>query len=124
MKPSFPLGVDILEWKKAGAFYRSHRNRLSTWLTADEKNFIENKNRPQEAFAMIFAAKEAVSKALGVRALGPEALRRIRLVPSTSRTFRVAGRASLAVTVSRHRRHVVACCHSTGAPATKTLAGK
>lgn len=114
MKPSFPLGVDILEWKKAAAFYRLHQERLSSWLTDDEKNFIENKKNPSEAFAMIFAAKEAVSKAMGVRASGPEALRKIRLEPRNARQFRVAGRKSLEVTVSRHRRHVVACCHSAG----------
>ena len=117
MKTSFPLGVDILEWKKAGAFYRSHRNRLSTWLTADERNFIENEKRPQEAFAMIFAAKEAVSKALGVRALGPDALRRIRLKPRNSSKFSILKHSSLEVTVSRHRRHVVACCHPSKAAA-------
>ena len=115
MKPSFPLGVDILEWKKAGDFYRLHQQRLSDWLTADEKKFVAGRQKPHEGFAMIFAAKEAASKALGLRAAGPEALRRIRLKPRNSRKFSVLKHASLEVTVSRHRRHVVACCHSTKA---------
>ncbi len=110
MKPSFPLGVDILEWKKAGEFYRLHRDRLANWLTADEKKFIASNRKPHEAFAMIFAAKEAVSKALGIRVAGPEALKAIRLKPNTARQFRILGHKALQVTVRRHRHHVVACC--------------
>ena len=112
MKPSFPLGVDILEWKKAGDFYRLHQHRLSDWLTADEKKFVAGRQKPYEGFAMIFAAKEAASKALGLSAAGPEALRSIRLKPRNSRKFSVLKHTLLEVTVSRHRRHVVACCHS------------
>lgn len=115
MMPSFPLGVDILEWKKAGEFYRLHRDRLSNWLTADEKKFIASKQKPHEAFAMIFAAKEAVSKALGISAAGPEALKAIQLKPNTAKKFRILDHKALEVTVRRHRRHVVACCHSSQA---------
>ena len=110
MKPSFPLGVDILEWKKAGEFYRRHHDRLADWLTTDEKKFVAARQKPYEGFAMIFAAKEAASKALGIRAAGPEMLRSIRLKPRSSRSFSILKHSSLEVTVSRHRRHVVACC--------------
>ncbi len=110
MRPSFPLGVDILEWKKAGEFYRLHRDRLTHWLTTDEKKFIAGKKKPHEAFAMIFAAKEAVSKALGIRVSGPDALKAIHLKPRTSRKFHILNHAALEVTLSRHPRYVVACC--------------
>lgn len=105
MKPSHPLGVDILEWKKARAFYRTHSARLNEWLNADERRFVENKNKPHEAFAMVFAAKEAAFKALG---------KECGLVPVSSRVFKVEGRPRLEVTVHRHRRHVVACCKTKG----------
>ena len=101
MKVSLPLGVDILEWKKARSFYRTHRDRLSDWLTNEERRFVEKKEKPHEAFAMIFAAKEAAFKAFG---------RECRLVPVSSRLFGVEGRSRVAITVHRHRRHVVACC--------------
>ena len=103
MKPSSPLGVDILEWKKARSFYQRHRGRLERWLTPVERRFIDNKDKPHEAFAMIFAAREAAFKALG---------KDCRIVPLSGTRFGVAGRAKLEVTVSRHRRHVVACCRS------------
>lgn len=118
MKPSFLLGVDILEWKRARSFYQAHRGRLGGWLTDKERDFVEKQPRPYEAFAMVFAAKEAVLKALGIFALGPAALGRIRLVPRASGKFGVLGRSRLKITLRRHRRHVIACCRS------KTPAGK
>lgn len=101
MKPSHPLGVDILEWKKARSFYKTHSARLAEWLSEDERRFVEKKQKPHEAFAMIFAAREAVFKALGEER---------GLVPVSSGRFAVRGKKNLEVTVRRHRRHVVACC--------------
>lgn len=111
MKPSFLLGVDILEWKKARAFYRIHKDRLGQWLSDAERAFVESRPKPHEAFATIFAAKEAAFKAIGAAAVGPEALRRIRLEPKAAGRFVVLGRGKLEVTIRRHRNHVVACCH-------------
>ena len=71
------------------------------WLTAEERRFVEKKEKPHEAFAMIFAAREAAFKALG---------KECRVVPLSSRRFALRGHSKLEVTVSRHRRHVVACC--------------
>jgi phosphopantetheine--protein transferase-like protein len=102
MKRSIPLGVDILEWKKAKAFYEKHSRRLGSWLTSEERLFVEKKDKPHEAFAMIFAAREAAFKALG---------RECRVVPVSSTRFAVRDRSKLRVTVSRHRRHVVACAY-------------
>jgi phosphopantetheine--protein transferase-like protein len=112
MKPSFLLGVDILEWKKARSFYRAHGERLGAWLSEAERDFVETKTKPHEAFAMIFAAKEAVLKALGAQTVGPDALRSIRLVPRRAGKFGVIGRSRLEVRIRRHQKHVVACCQS------------
>ena len=115
MKPSFFLGVDILEWKKAEVFYGMHQDRLSEWLSADERKFVSEGKKPHEAFAMVFAAKEAVSKALGLSVSGSEALRNIRLKAKKTGGFLVAGKKSLEITLRRHSQHVVACCHSSDA---------
>lgn len=115
VKPSFLLGVDILEWKKARSFYLAHRERLHRWLSPEERRFVETRQRPHEAFAMIFAAKEAAFKAIGRSGLGPDLLRRIKLEPRPAGRFGVEGHAKLEVTIRRHRRHVVACCHPAGA---------
>ena len=112
MKASFPIGVDILEWKKARSFYRAHRERLDQWLTQEERSFVKKRSKPYEAFAMLFAAKEAVFKAVGARGFGPDALRRIRLEPQTQGRFKVVDHARLEVAIRRHRRHVVACCYT------------
>ncbi len=112
MKPSFLLGVDILEWKKARAFYRAHRSRLNQWLTNEERKFIDTRAKPYEAFAMIFAAKEAVFKAVGEAGIGPEALRRIHLEPRAAGRFGVVDHAKLEVLIRRYRGHVVACCYT------------
>jgi phosphopantetheine--protein transferase-like protein len=111
MTPSLPLGVDILEWKKARSFYETHRLRLSEWLTDAERKFVEEKKHPHQAFAVVFAAKEAAYKAIGKNGLGPDAIRRVSLVPRSLRKFSVAKNPSLEVTVRHHRRHVVAFCH-------------
>ena len=111
MKTSLPIGVDILEWKKARSFYREHRKRLGQWLTREERSFVEGRPKPDEAFAMIFAAKEAVFKAIGSSSTGPEALRKIRLLPQAQGRFKVLDHSKLQVSTLRHRRHVVACCY-------------
>ncbi len=106
------VGVDIIEWKKAKAFYQMHHEKLSLFLHAAEMRFVEKERRPYEALAMIFAAKEAVFKALGGSWMGPEGFRRIKIRPISFKTFSShcpEGR-KLQITFQKSRHHVVACC--------------
>ncbi len=104
------IGVDIVEWKKAKVFYETHRERLGSFFPAPERRFIEKERKPYEALAMIFAAKEAVFKALGSPWMGPEGFRRIRIIPRRSGSYKVANHPELEVTLKKNRRYVVACC--------------
>ena len=110
MHPS--IGIDIVEWKKAETFYRTHRKRLGSFLSASEKRFVKNGYKPHRALAMIFAAKEAAFKAIGAPWMGPEGFRRIKIHSLSSGMFSFLaphGR-KLKVTFRISRRHVVACC--------------
>ncbi len=112
MKASLPLGVDIVEWKKARAFYGAHRGRLDSFLSPSEMKFIGKNQKPYEGLATLFAAKEAVFKALGVSWFGPEKFRKIRIRPVSADTFLFTGTRGrkFRITTQKSSRHVVACC--------------
>lgn len=59
------LGIDLIEIKKAKAFYNKHKNRLSSILSSEEARFVQKGPRPHENCAMVLAGKEAAYKALG-----------------------------------------------------------
>jgi phosphopantetheine--protein transferase-like protein len=118
MSPTLPLGVDIVEWKKAGAFYRAHRERLSDLLHPGELAYVETSSRPSRAFALVFSAKEAVFKALGAPWMGRTGFRDVELFPEKGFTLRLRGRLKkdrpsgvpLTVSFKKSNRHVVASC--------------
>ena len=87
----YPIGVDILERKKASGFYHVHRDRLSALLHPGELAFVLGSRRPAEAFAQVFSAKEAVFKALGASWMGISGFRDIQLYPKKQFSFRVKG---------------------------------
>ena len=119
MSPFLPLGVDILEWKKAAAFYDRHGDRLRALLHSDELAFVRASAKPFEAFALIFSAKEAVFKALGAPFLGIGAFRDIRFFPEKNFSFRLRGvfqknrflPSSLRVSFQKSRQYIIAICH-------------
>ena len=55
MAAASSLGVDLIELKKAKAFYSAHQDRLPA--------FIRKSKRPVEALAFYLAKQEAVFKA-------------------------------------------------------------
>ena len=116
MKASLPLGVDILEWKKARAFYRAHRDRLDSLFTSAERDLILRSRRPIEAFARIFCAKEAVFKATERAWLGVHGFKRLCLKrKGRAFSFRErSGARELVVTFQRTKRHLVALCRPAG----------
>ena len=119
MSSTFPLGVDILEWKKAAAFYGNHRDRLGALFHPNELAFVRHSAKPKKAFALVFSAKEAVFKALGGSFMGISGFRDIQLFPKKNFSFKLKGRLkknsllgpSLKVSFKKTRRHVVATCH-------------
>ncbi len=59
------LGVDIVEiYRMAGALAR-HPRMKERCFSAAEREYCEKRNRPEVHYALRFAAKEAVLKALG-----------------------------------------------------------
>ena len=120
MKAALPLGVDMLEWKKAKAFYRAHHENLSRFLNPTETVFVQTSRKPHESLAMLLSAKEAVFKALGVSWMGLSGFRSIQILPGKNNfSFRLKGAlkkklsaknpAVLSFTNNRH--HIIATCH-------------
>jgi phosphopantetheine--protein transferase-like protein len=110
--PQLSGGVDIVEWKKAKAFYETHHEKLGSFLSPEERRFVEKKHKPYEGLAMIFAAKGAVFKTLGLSWMGPEGFRRIQVRPVSSKKFYFLPTKGqkLVVLFKKSRHHVVACC--------------
>ncbi|MEI8344703.1 MAG: 4'-phosphopantetheinyl transferase superfamily protein [Candidatus Omnitrophota bacterium] len=73
------LGVDLVEFERAGEFYRSNKNCLGDFLSRSEKRFVDGSSRPHEALALLLAAKEAVFKALDLPWMGTEGFKAIRI---------------------------------------------
>jgi phosphopantetheine--protein transferase-like protein len=115
------VGVDIVEIKKAAAFYRRHKKRLKQLFTETEMIFILKNPAPN--LAIVLAAKEAVYKALPAEAgtMGPSGFKNIRISPERGKklSFRLAGAyASVrprpsALSAERYRHFVVARCAGT-----------
>lgn len=59
------LGVDIVEIDRMAAALRRHPRLKERIFSADERRYCEKRNKPEVHYALRFAAKEAVLKALG-----------------------------------------------------------
>jgi holo-[acyl-carrier protein] synthase len=59
------LGVDIVEIDRMAAALARHPRMKERIFSADERRYCEVRNRPEVHYALRFAAKEAVLKALG-----------------------------------------------------------
>lgn len=59
------LGVDIVEIDRMAAALRRHPRMKERIFSADEQAYCDSRNRPEVHYALRFAAKEAVLKALG-----------------------------------------------------------
>lgn len=62
---SLSVGVDLVELKKAGIFYREHRSHLEAFLNAYELRRLKRSSNAIRSLAEILAAKEALYKADG-----------------------------------------------------------
>ena len=59
------LGVDIVEIDRMAAALERHPRMKDRLFSAEEQAYCESRNRPEVHYALRFAAKEAVLKALG-----------------------------------------------------------
>lgn len=59
------LGVDIVEIERMAAALARHPRMKERIFSAEERRYCDGRNRPEVHYALRFAAKEAVLKALG-----------------------------------------------------------
>lgn len=120
MDAAWPLGVDMLEWKKAKSFFDAHRGNLDRFLCSTEASFVLSSPKPHESLALILSAKEAVFKSLGRPWMGPSGFQDIQIIPGEPHfSFRLTGqfrkkfpkRVPSGISFVKNRRHVVATCH-------------
>ena len=112
---SFPLGVDLVEMKKAKVLYQNHRDHLDSFFNPQEISQIRKAAKPHEKMAALLAAKEAIFKALPTTSIGLLNFRDISLSATALKKL------GLEVIVVRKKNYVVATCEaaSTGAQASK-----
>lgn len=70
------VGVDLIETERAERFLASHPDGVARFLSASEYRLLRAARNRTLAFALLFAVKEAASKAAGVPLSGPGMFRR------------------------------------------------
>lgn len=114
----FPIGVDLVEIRKARVFYETHKDHLRAFFTAGEIQKIRQSKKPHEKLAVYLAAKEAVFKALRARRAGFLGFRNIGVVEKRKKlSFRLGenlGRAvypsSYNLSILKKKEYVVVRC--------------
>ena len=110
-RPGFiPLGIDLIEIKKARRFYRAHEDRLGSLFSKKELRTIRRSKKPYERMAVLLAAKEAVFKALRAPWMGPAGFREIRLVPVSRRRPQFKG-VRFRLAFENTKNYVIARCY-------------
>lgn len=124
------LGVDLIEFKKAERFYRSHRRRLSGFLNPKEISYIRRHPNPHESLAELLAAKEAVFKALRLPWMGRSEFKDIHIIPEKDErlSFKLAGhlrktpleRSGARLERFRNEKYVVVKCVQSSSSRSRT----
>ena len=65
------VGVDLVEIERAGRLVRRHPGGVERFLNPSETKLFQRARQKDLAFALIFAAKEAASKSVGVSLAAP-----------------------------------------------------
>ncbi len=119
MKPgkffSFPLGIDLIEIKKAKIFYQIHKDHLNSFFSDKEVHYIQKSNKRAEALGVLLAAKEAVFKALPRNGSGMIAFRNVEILPGHHDRFsfrmeKAGKNGRLRFAVIKHRKYVIVQC--------------
>ena len=112
---SAPLGVDLIELKRAKRFYRTYKNRLGSFFSDTEIGVIQRSKKPHESFAILLAAKEAAFKALPQPGVGIAAFRNIEILPKlkgelTLKFKKTKRKESIKFSVLKNTRVVIVQC--------------
>ena len=110
------IGVDLVELKKARAFYARHRSRLSMLLSRREMAYLSRSKKRSECLALLLAAKEAVWKKEGHGGVGIAGFRQIEIIstPPDRFSYRVSGALRRGkISFISNRDFVVAQCVGT-----------
>jgi phosphopantetheine--protein transferase-like protein len=91
------VGVDLVEIERAERFLMSHPGGVARFLSPAENRLLRGARNRTLAFALLFAVKEAASKAAGVTLAGPGMFRQFPVA-------RQGHRLSVRWTGSRTRR--------------------
>lgn len=77
-----PLGIDLVEIKKAKEFYREHKTRLGSFFSDEEMAYIRESKKPHVNLAVLLAAKEAIFKSKGGAESGLASFLDIDVIPA------------------------------------------
>jgi holo-[acyl-carrier protein] synthase len=81
----FGIGIDVVEVERiASAIQRHGEPFLAKIFTAAEREYCESRKNPAMHYAARFAAKEAVSKALGTGIGGNAGLHDLEVIPDAA----------------------------------------
>jgi holo-[acyl-carrier protein] synthase len=111
------VGIDLLEIGRLERALERHPRLAERVFTEAERAYAAARARPGRHLAARFAAKEAVTKALGLSGFG---LREIEVVAGQPPTVRLAGRAAAA---AAGREVEVSLTHSRDFAAAVAIAG-
>jgi holo-[acyl-carrier protein] synthase len=93
------VGIDLLEIDRMERALERHPRLAERVFTAAERGYAAGRARPGRHLAARFAAKEAVTKALGLT--GGFGLREVEVVAGEPPTVRLSGRAAEAAAGER-----------------------
>lgn len=99
VKPRVPLGIDLIELKKAKDFYKRHKSCLKSFFTKEEISYIGNNPAAYRRLAEILAAKEAAFKASGKTWMGPRGFGK-----------KLPEKIDLKIVFIKNKKYVVAQC--------------
>ncbi len=67
------VGIDLVEINRAKRLIKQNRRFLKQFLSPKEYLIVQKSRHKTKAFGLLFAAKEAVSKAMGISIQSPRA---------------------------------------------------
>lgn len=107
-----PLGVDLIEIKKAKEFYETHGGRLADLLTENELRFLKKSKKRYDHFAMLLSGKEAVYKALGGPKSRVASFEKIPLSVDSKRQlfFKPKSRKKIKLEFIKTKNFIIASC--------------
>lgn len=101
------IGIDIVDVKRIEEIINKHENFLEKVFTEDEIERIKKRKNPYERIAGMYAAKEAVSKAMGT-GIGDISFHDIKLIYDNNAPHAEVGGKKFNLSISHERDYAVA----------------